>query len=213
MNFADFIFFPIRALFVHEENRMGLTSLRNERMAYAASEVTGYNLDVGCGRHNLFIRKYLQGNGKGVDAFPRPGLNPDQILQDPKHFPFSDNTFDSATFVSSLNHIPKELRLVELKEAWRCLKPGGKIVITMGGWIIKAFSYQWVALHDKLFHGDFNWDPAGRGGLRASESYFLSKKTIRHLLEEAGFQKCVVKNMPTQWGLHFLVTAYKPTTS
>ena len=206
----DFISFPVRALFVHEENRFGLTSLRNERMIYAAREVTGYTLDVGCGRHNRFIRYYLRGNGKGIDAFPQAGLTAEEILDDPEHFPFKEGTFDSATFISSLNHIPKNQRLPELKEVYRCLKPGGKIVVTMGGKMIKAFSYQWVALYDRLFRGDFNWDVASRGGLRPTEEYYLPKKTIVTLLQETGFQNIASKHFPTQWWLHFLIIGWKP---
>lgn len=209
MKIPDFLFFPVRALFVHEENRWGLTSLRYERMAYAAKETTGYTLDVGCGRHNKFIREFLGGNGKGVDAFLREGLTDDQVIKDPAHFPFPDNTFDSATFISSLNHIPRDLRLSELKETYRCLKPGGKIVVTMGTWLIKSLSYPWVAFYDWLFKSDFNWDVAGRGGMRNSEAAFLSKKTILSLLTEAGFKNRTVKRFPTQWWLHFLFTAHK----
>ena len=61
--FKDFITLPFRSLTLFEENKWGLTSIKDERFEYVASEVLGKCLDIGCGRGNLFIKKHLHGNG------------------------------------------------------------------------------------------------------------------------------------------------------
>jgi hypothetical protein len=45
-----------------EDDRFGLSSLRTERVDYAAAEVHRYCFDVGCGHHNQFICEMLAGN-------------------------------------------------------------------------------------------------------------------------------------------------------
>jgi len=55
----DFITLPARSLFLYEGRRFGLSSTQDERFEYAAKEVRGYCLDVGCGKYNRFIKNFL----------------------------------------------------------------------------------------------------------------------------------------------------------
>ena len=56
--FKDFIALPLRAVALFEVNKWGLTSTQAERFEYAAKEVRGHCLDIGCGKYNLFVQKY-----------------------------------------------------------------------------------------------------------------------------------------------------------
>src|SRR3989344_4704724 len=92
--FKDFIALPLRAVALFEENKWGLTSTQAERFEYAAKEVQGRCLDIGCGKYNLFIEKYLNGNGVGMDVFHYEGLTQANIMEDPTKFPFANGSFD-----------------------------------------------------------------------------------------------------------------------
>lgn len=128
----DFFTFPWRAFTLFENDRWGLSSLQSERFDYVAREVQGCCLDVGCGRYNRFICHYLNGDGNGIDVFPYEGLTETNLVKDITHFPFEDASFASVTFIANINHIPSSKRDIELKEAYRCLKPGGNVIVTMG---------------------------------------------------------------------------------
>jgi ubiquinone/menaquinone biosynthesis C-methylase UbiE len=51
-------------------------------------------------------------------------------LKDTRKLPFEDGKFDVVTFSAVIEHIPPSLRHDVIKEAYRCLAPGGLIVIT-----------------------------------------------------------------------------------
>jgi len=203
----DFITFPLRALILFNEDRWGLSSLRSERFDYVAREVQGYCLDVGCGRHNLFVKKYLNGYGAGIDVFPYEGLTEENILKDITHFPFASNTFDSTTFIACINHVPKPLRDVELAEAYRCLKPSGNIIITMGNPLAEVLVHKVVFLHDILFAAEEDVD--SRRGMHEDEAYYLTNSEIIDRLSKAGFVNITKKYFLTQWGLNHMFTAWK----
>lgn len=122
---ADFLTFPLRAIVLFHEDRLGLSSLATERFDYVAREVQGLCLDVGCGRHNRLVMQFLGGCGRGIDLFPYEGLTDENLVDDLTHFPFVDEAFQSVTFVANLNHCPEPKRDTELREAFRVLKPGG----------------------------------------------------------------------------------------
>ena len=130
--FKDTITFPLRAVTLFHDDKWGLSALSTERFDYVARQVRGYCLDVGCGRHNRFIREFVNGNGRGIDVFAYEGLSRDHLVEDITRFPFPDGIFDSVTFIANLNHIPKSYRDIELGEAYRCIKAGGNVIVTMG---------------------------------------------------------------------------------
>ena len=51
-------------------------------------------------------------------------------VQDTSKLEFADNKFDIVTFNAVLEHIPPNLRQAIIKEAYRCLKPGGFMIFT-----------------------------------------------------------------------------------
>lgn len=204
---ADFVTFPVRALTLFERDKLGFSSLASERFDYAAREVSGHCLDVGCGRHNRFVTEYLNGNGRGIDLFPYQGLTQEHLVEDLSHFPFEDESFDSVTFIANLNHCPRSKRDAELAEAYRVLKPGGNIVITMGNPIAEVLVHLVVRLYDKLLGTSFDMD--NERGMDEEEEYFLMDSEIRSRLRRAGFKKVTKKYFWTQWGLNHLLVAWK----
>lgn len=192
-----------------DQDRWGLSSLRSERFDYVSRCVQGYCLDVGCGRYNTFIKEYIKGNGVGVDVYRYEGLSEKEILKDPSHFPFSNETFDTVTFIASLNHVQSSLRLKELKEAWRCLKPGGNILVTMGNPLAEILVHKLVAFYDRFLGTQFDVDH--ERGMHEEEAYYLTDREISTLLTKTGFQQLRKKYFFTQWGLNYFLEGKKLT--
>jgi ubiquinone/menaquinone biosynthesis C-methylase UbiE len=203
----DFLTFPLRALTLFESDKWGLSSLASERFDYVSREVIGYCLDVGCGRHNLFINKYLNGNGKGIDIFAYEGLSKENVVSDISKFPFPDATFDSVTFIANLNHVPKSLRDTELSEAYRCLRTGGNVIVTMGNPVAEILVHGVVRLYDKIFRT--NYDIDSERGMKEEEEYYLTNSEIISRLKKAGFKSIKKKYFLTQWGLNHLFVGLK----
>jgi len=204
---ADFLTFPLRALLLIEDDGWGLTALRSERLAYVAREVQGYCLDVGCGKHNRFVREFLGGRGKGIDIFPYEGLAPEDLVDDLTRFPFPDRTFATVTFIANLNHVPRPQRDAELSEAFRCLSPGGNIVVTMGNPAAEIAAHLLVRFYDRFLHTRYDVD--GMRGMSDSEAYYLGDQEIVARLRLAGFRDIRKTFFATQWGLNHLFVGWK----
>jgi SAM-dependent methyltransferase len=198
----DFITFPLRAVSVFHEDKFGLSSLASERFDYVAEEVTGYCLDVGCGYHNKFVTAWLNGNGRGIDVFRYEGLADEHIVEDMTQFPFSDESFDTVTFIANLNHVPESDRDAELGEAYRCLKAGGKIVVTMGNPVAELAVHRVVAWHDRIFGTNVDMD--SERGMGKEEAFYLLDSEIVDRLTRAGFGHLRKRYFLTQWGLNHL---------
>ena len=205
--FKDFVTFPIRAFTLFHNDRWGLSSLASERFDYVAAEVTGNCLDVGCAYGNRFVKEYLNGNGTGIDLFLYEGLTEENIVPDLTHLPFAEKTFDSVTFIASINHAPESQRDAELAEAWRVLKPSGNIILTMGLPIVELIVHRVVWFYDRFL--DTRVDMDSERGMEAGETYFLTESEIRERLKRAGFRKLTRKSFVTQWGLNRLYVAWK----
>ena len=200
----DFLTFPVRAAIVLQRDVLGFSSLRSERFDYVAREVRGTALDVGCGPDNLFVRDWLDSNGAGIDVFAYDGLSSDQLVDDKKpRFPFADATFDTVTFIASLNHVPRALRDRELAEAYRVLGPGGNVVVTMGTRLAETAVHRLVHLYSRLgTHRDLDHER----GMHDEEDYCISSGEIVTRLAEAGFVAIRRRRFATQWGLNRLFT-------
>ena len=203
--------FPVRSVTLFHDDRWGLSSLATERFDYVRREVQGYCLDVGCGRHNCFVTEHLGGNGVGIDVFPYDGLRKHQVLRDLSRFPFEDGRFDSVTFIANLNHVPEPLRDVELPEAYRCLRPGGNVIVTMGNPLAEVLVHKVVAAYDRLLGTRYDVD--GERGMEDAEDYYLRDREIRDRLTKAGFTDLRVIRFWTQFGLNRLYSMWKPSIS
>ena len=197
----DFLSFPIRALFIFDRDRFRLTSLRTERFRHVAREVDGICLDVGCGPGNLFVKRFLKGKGKGVDVFMYEGLRKEDMV-DPLKLPFRDSSFDTATLIAAINHIPKNKRGKELAEIFRILRTDGRIIVTMGNPIAEIIVHRLSRMLNKE-------DMDTKRGMDKDETCYIRDAEIKNLLTAAGFGNLSKKRFWSQWGLNHMIIGEK----
>ena len=164
---------PIRLVFSHKiVNKMGLRSLRDERYDMVTEHCRGRLLDVGCGNNQL-VKKYGH-DSIGVDVYDFGG---DAIIvEDTAKLPFDDATFDTVSFVASLNHIPNRHEV--LKEACRVLSERGRVVLTMISPLIGIIRHKMAW-----------WDPdQHQRGIGKGEEVGLAHKYVVSIMENTGFR-------------------------
>lgn len=175
----DFLGAPLRMVLLpdHTCERLGLTSLRGERLAAVLPHVHGRLLDVGAG-DNVLVQLHKRTGGPatdgsvGVDVVDWGGGC--TLIEDAGHLPFPDSSFDTVSFVACLNHIPE--RAEALREAYRVLHPGGRILVTMIGRILGDIGHRlWWYSEDKHREVD------------AHEEMGLNREEVIDLLRTAGF--------------------------
>jgi SAM-dependent methyltransferase len=134
----DWVCFPIRALFIPEISRFGLSSLRDHRMREVARLASGRVLDVGCGPGCIFIN-FFHTNGIGIDVFAYQGV--EHVIPDMTKLPYPDASFDTVTLIAVGGHIPKAVRKAQFIEFARVLKPGGQVIMTEGEPVTQTLSH------------------------------------------------------------------------
>ena len=207
----DFVTFPVRAVTLFEDDRWGLSSLRSERFEIASRETRGYTLDVGCGKDNLFVTKYLKGHGKGIDIYPYPGLSNEHLVKSFSRLPGQADEYSSVTFIACLNHCPRSHRDSELGEAHRVLRPGGNVIITMGQPVAEILVHKLVFYYDKLLGTHVDMD--SERGMSGEEAYYLTEGEILERMTKAGFVAIRKRYAWTQWFLNKVYVGMKPGTS
>lgn len=170
-------------------------------------EVIGWCLDIGCGRGNRFIKEHLDGRGVGIDVYPYEGLDEGNLVEDPTHLPFPDGSFDTVTFIANLNHIPESDRDDELREAYRVLRRGGNVVVTMGNPVAEIVVHKVVSMYDRLLGTRLDVD--SERGMGEEEQYFLLDREITGRLGRTGFVGIERKGFATQWWLNHLFVGWK----
>jgi len=189
----DFFGFPLRAFVLDErtQKKIGLTTLKEERMSAVKLYMRGNVLDIGCGYNDL-VRNYRAegGQGIGIDVFPFDGV--DKVL-DTANLPFHDKQFDTVTMIANLNHIPYRKRAAVITEARRVLRDDGVLVITMINEIIGWFCH-------KLIWWDF--DQKERGMNLKEENYGLSDNYVIDIMRKCAFYP--VKKKRFLYGLNNL---------
>lgn len=126
----DFLFCPFRMVLFPDRTseKLGLTSLRQERFNAVLPEIKGKLLDIGCGDNQLLkLYESNGGTGWGIDVFDWGGGT--IIIKDVANLPFADNSFNTVSFIASLNHIPEREKTIE--EVFRVLKKDGVCLVTM----------------------------------------------------------------------------------
>ncbi|MCR6629437.1 MAG: class I SAM-dependent methyltransferase [Magnetospirillum sp.] len=191
---------PLRMVLLpdHVNERLHLTSLRAERLSMVLPRLEGRVLDIGAG-DNMLVK--LHRRRQGPEAADSVGLDVVDwgggctIVPDCKSLPFPDGSFDTVTFVACLNHIPE--RREALAEAYRVLRPGGKVVITMiGRFIGKVGHMLWWYSEDK--HRDVD----------EHEEMGMNPGEIESLLKTAGFGRLVRHSFV--YDMNHMFVAQKP---
>jgi ubiquinone/menaquinone biosynthesis C-methylase UbiE len=105
----------------------------------------------------MLLRLYRQcAGGTGEQAAAHASVGVDVfdwgadcvIIENCRALPFEDSSFDTVSFVACINHIPE--RREALREAFRVLRPGGKLVVTMIGRLIGVVGHAiWWYSEDK----------------------------------------------------------------
>jgi SAM-dependent methyltransferase len=183
----DLLGAPFRMVLFPDQlaEKLHLTSLRGERFAIALDNMKGRCLDVGAG-DNMLIKIYKDlhpaddsvASSVGTDVIDWGGDC--VILKNSAKLPFDDNSFDTVSFLACINHIPE--RVESLREAYRVLKPDGRLMISMIGRVVGTVGHAlWWYSEDK--HRDI--DEEEEMGMNPAEIYAL--------LERTGFGKPVLK--------------------
>lgn len=181
-------------------------TLARQRMRRVLPHVRGRLLDIGCGANEL-VRAYRSSRGSsgddverrrasiGVDVFPWEGV--DAVVEDTREMPFEDASFDTATIVAALNHIP--YREEALAEVHRVVRPGGRLILTM---IPPGISRVWHLLRRP-------WDDdQSERGMVEGEVWGLTRAGVQGLVEGAGFR--VVHEERFMAGINRLTVAERP---
>ena len=195
----DTIFFPIRCLLPNNEyiSFLGVTPLCQEKFDVVKRYLKGNVLDIGCGDNRL-VKEYRRNGNTGVGIDIPLNKNADIKIEDSRRLPFKDNTFDTVTFVASLNHIPE--REAVLQEAKRCLNNNGVLLIVVLNRLIGCVGH-------KLWHilGS-DADLASRK-MQEGERYGLSKSEIFSMLQKASFKD--IRKKSFSFGFNNLFIARK----
>lgn len=168
----DFLCILLRLILLPDKTceRLGLTSLQQERIYNILPHIEGKLLDIGCGNNRL-VREY--GNGVGVDVYDWGGGA--TIVESTSNLLFDEGSFDTVTLVASLNHIPERKHLI--KEMNRVLKMNGKVIINM----INPFL-------GFVGHKIWWYDEHRTRGMAQGETYGLWNKDVIQMFEENGFK-------------------------
>jgi ubiquinone/menaquinone biosynthesis C-methylase UbiE len=155
--------------------------LRLRRVIAEISE-SAIVLDVGCGRKAAFLRAIAPRiqQGYGVDfkvvEFQTHNLKAIQVHLG-EELPFEDASFDVVTMLAVLEHIEHEQAI--LKEIYRVLKPGGKLVLTVPSvWaqpVLEFLSYR-LRIVDEA-------------EIRDHKRYYDRQKLKQVLMHAAGFER------------------------
>lgn len=191
----DFVGAPLRMALLPDDtsSRLGLTSLQAERLRSILPLIEGRLVDIGAG-DNLLVNLYL--NGVGVDVHDFGGGA--TIVEDSRNLPFSDASFDAVTFIACLNHIP--YRNEVLLEAYRVLKPGGKIIVTMIPPLLGIIG-----------HAIWWYSEEKQRGMAEGEVMGISDKDMKKLLSKAGFSK--IERTTFLYGMNRLYYGFKNSPS
>ena len=163
----------------------------------------GRVLDVGCGKNNLFVKKYIgMENGVGIDVFPYEGI--DLLVEDMCSLPFTDEEFDTVCLIAIGGHIPKSKRVDEFKEFARVLKPGGRLIMTEGEPVTQTLNHIWRHYSMKLV-GRHRMD--SERGMDEVEEYCMPFSEIMGYLNTPPLE--FEERLRFQWKLNNIYMALK----
>jgi demethylmenaquinone methyltransferase/2-methoxy-6-polyprenyl-1,4-benzoquinol methylase len=121
----------------------------------------------------------------------------DWVVGDAMALPFEDNTFDVYTISFGIRNVTKPQ--IALNEAYRVLKPGGRVVVLefsqipndMLQWIYDRYSFNMIPRMGKIIAND--WDSYQY--LVESIRKFPDQDTFLSMVKQAGFENAKYRNL------------------
>jgi 2-polyprenyl-3-methyl-5-hydroxy-6-metoxy-1,4-benzoquinol methylase len=156
--------------------------------------------DIGCGRDAYFLKHISSSikQGIGLDEEVESHEDPKlefKKLKINKDIPLEKESFDAVTLMAVLEHLshPQEV----LKESFRILKPGGRLILTTPSPLAKPI-LEFLALLQLI----------DRKEIRDHKNYFWPDE-VKEMLIRAGFKKEGIKNYYFAGYLNSLIIAQK----
>lgn len=153
-------------------------------------------VDVGCGTGELAIvarQDATIGPVIGIDATPgmidlarkravHAGVAVDFRLATAEALPLPDGSADAITSTFLFHHLPSDLKREALREMWRVLAPGGRLIIADYGWVRSAIG------HLAAIPMRFNFHEHVRGQLNGELERIISDERLGDPKVTAVFQ-------------------------
>jgi ubiquinone/menaquinone biosynthesis C-methylase UbiE len=158
--------------------------LRNRRLQKVISYIPKNSiiLDIGCGASAAFLKAISPHikEGVGIDFKVKDNLQFDKIktiqLKLENRLPFEDSRFEVVTMLAVLEHIEKEQEI--LREIYRVLIPGGKLIITVPS-VLSQPVLEFMAYNLKI---------VSEAEIRDHKRYYDFQRLKKALIDSAGFK-------------------------
>lgn len=168
------------------------------------------NAGCGTGEYNFYLRdKFSRSYGVDInqeDINTARSINSDADIQydvgDVANLTFADGYFDTIICVDVLEHVDDPANVV--KELWRVLKPGGRIVATVPH---KNYPFFYDPVNFLMERWRGKHFPMGIWGF--GHTFLFDRKMLRGLLEDAGFK--VIKTEGLTHSFCGFLECYIPT--
>ncbi len=186
---ANRILFPLKIIIPQPIIKKIPVLLTNEdiRIMQVLRHSKGRLLDIGCGNNRL-VNLYRNSGGEGVGVDVYPWDDSHVLVDDSSDLPFTDLSFNTVTFVASINHIPN--RLAVLREIRRLLADDGHVILTNLNPFISEIWHKWAF-----------WDKDTKvRGMKEGEVWGFSDNDLTRLLNQAGFR--VVARKRFSWRIN-----------
>lgn len=152
----------------------------------------GKLLDIGCGT-GLFVERYIEAGGsaigldisrKMIDKARHRCTTCEYTLGSGEKIPFCDNSFDAVSSLLVFSYIKDPETM--LNEAYRVLKPGGKIAIcTLGKKLLTRGIPAIYQISEKMNVNHVVMKDFGE--------HYYDREEMNHLFHDAGFSDILVK--------------------